>query len=71
MNVIPGMTFGYLKTKWCWKSKKHNRIWKCTCACGGYCYVKEEALIRNIARDCDGEIHKREHGKIQKIIHNI
>lgn len=52
MNVIPGMRFGALTTKWSWKNHNFRRIWKCTCECGGYCYVKEDALINGIVTDC-------------------
>ncbi len=52
MNVMPGMRFGALTTKWSWKNHNFRRIWKCTCECGGYCYVKEDALIKGIVMDC-------------------
>lgn len=52
MNVIPGMRFGALTTKWSWKNHNFRRIWKCICECGGYCYVKEDALINGIVTDC-------------------
>ena len=52
MKVISEMRFGVLTTKWCWKNHNFRRIWKCTCECGGYCYVKEDALINEIVTDC-------------------
>ncbi len=57
MDVKPNMHFGSLETKWYWNNKKYGRIWKCICDCGGYCYVKEEALIVGIAKECDSIIH--------------
>lgn len=56
MKVIPEMTFGSLTTKWSWKSKD-QRIWKCTCKCGGYCYVKENALVDGMVKNCGAECH--------------
>ena len=54
MDVEPNLFFGQLETKWFWKSKRYGRIWKCSCECGGYCYVKEEALVMGIVKDCGG-----------------
>lgn len=56
MKIIPEMTFGSLTTKWSWKSKD-QRIWKCTCKCDGYCYVKEEALVDGTVKNCGAECH--------------
>jgi hypothetical protein len=58
MNVIPGMCFGHLTTKWNWKNHTCRKVWKCTCDCGGYCYVKEDALIKGIVKDCGSECHE-------------
>ena len=44
MKVIPEMHFGCLTTRWSWKNHSCRKVWKCTCKCGGYCYVKEDAL---------------------------
>ncbi len=44
MKVIPEMTFGSLTTKWSWKSP---------CKCGGYCYVKEDALVDGFVKKCE------------------
>lgn len=59
MKVISDMTFGRLTTKWSWKNKRYGKIWKCTCECGGYCYVKEEALVMGIVKDCGGICHQK------------
>ena len=52
MRVIPEMHFGCLTTRWSWKNHTCRRVWKCTCECGGYCYVKEDALIKGIVMNC-------------------
>ena len=59
MKVISDMSFGRLTTKWSWKNKRYGRIWKCTCECGGYCCVKEEALVMGIVKDCGGICHQK------------
>lgn len=61
MKVIPGMCFGHLTTKWNWKNHSCRKVWKCTCDCGGYCYVKEEALMLGIVKDCGAECHLKTH----------
>ena len=58
MKVIPGMCFGHLTTKWNWKNHTCRKVWKCTCDCGGYCYVKEDALIKGIVKDCGSGCHE-------------
>lgn len=58
MKVIPGMYFEHLETKWYWKNKHCQKVWKCTCDCGGYCYVKEDALILGITKDCGADCHR-------------
>ena len=57
MDIKPNLVFGQLETKWSWNNKRCGKIWKCTCECGGYCYVKEEALILGIVKDCGAECH--------------
>lgn len=57
MDVKSNLVFGQLETKWSWNNKRCGKIWKCTCGCGGYCYVKEEALILGIVKDCGAEYH--------------
>lgn len=61
MNVRPNLTFGQLETKWFWNNKRCGKIWKCICDCGGYCYVKEEALILGIVKNCGAECHLNAH----------
>ena len=57
MKVIPEMTFGSLTTKWSWKNHTCRKVWKCTRECGGYCYVKENALIDGVVKNCGAECH--------------
>lgn len=54
MKVIPEMHFGCLTTRWSWKNHSCRKVWKCTCKCGGYCYVKEDALIDGFVKHCGG-----------------
>ena len=49
--IKPGDRVGNLKAIWCWKAK-YDYIWKCSCRCGKYCYVKERALLERIVTDC-------------------
>ena len=37
--------------------KPCRKVWKCTCECGGYCYVREDALIDGIVKNCGAECH--------------
>ena len=52
MDVKPNLAFGQLETKWSWNN---------TCDCGGYCYVKEEALVLGIVKNCGAECHLKTH----------
>lgn len=58
----PGDTFYKLTAQWLFKSKTEN-IWKCTCTCGGYCYVKENALEQDIVKEC-GKCKENKRNKI-------
>ena len=58
MKVIPEMRFGCLTTRWSGKNRTCQKVWKCTCECGGYCYVKEDALIDGIVKNCGGPAHQ-------------
>lgn len=49
--IKQGDTFNNLTAQWIFIKKKGN-VWKCTCKCGGYCYVKEKALVEGIVSDC-------------------
>lgn len=51
-TIKPGDVFCDLTAQWTYK-KKEDRVWKCTCKCGGYCYVKEKALIQKVAKNCE------------------
>jgi hypothetical protein len=57
MKIIPEMHFGWLTTKWSWKNHTCRKVWKCTCECGGYCYVREDALIDGVVKNCGAECH--------------
>ena len=57
MKVIPEMRFGCLTAKWSWKNHTCRKVWKCTCECGGYCYVREDALIDGIVKNSGAESH--------------
>lgn len=51
--IKEGDTFGKLTAVWSWKrSGEKERVWKCTCKCGGYCYVKDNALVQGIVKNC-------------------
>nr|DAF82006.1 MAG TPA: hypothetical protein [Caudoviricetes sp.] len=67
MDVEPNLCFGQLETKWSWKNKRYGRIWKCTCECGGYCYVKEEALVMGIVKDCGGICHQDAVKRVRRV----
>ena len=58
LEVSSNMKFGNLATQWCFGSEA-NKVWKCTCSCGGICYVKETALQQGEVEDCGSSIHKR------------
>lgn len=51
-TIKPGDVFCDLTAQWAYKKKK-GRVWKCTCKCGGYCYVKEKALLQKVVRNCE------------------
>lgn len=51
--VESGDVYGNFETKWFWKTKNGERIWKCICLrCGGSAYVRENGLKERLADDC-------------------
>ena len=68
MDVEPNLFFGQLETKWFWNNKRCGNIWKCICDCGGYCYVKEKALILGIVKNCGAECHLNAHWDLHNLI---
>lgn len=54
LKIKPGDTFGKLTAQWYWNRKgKKGKVWKCTCKCGGYCYVKSNSLEQGIVKSCE------------------